>query len=214
MPSSGSSALTILAGGVLAGALVLGRLARRFDQARPFVRTTCIAGLWLMTRALIRTGDEATVWLDVFFAATRLSAWIAARLARGRWARASYPLLALLAATAVGWGTLAWTVHRLEWHFLYDWFAAGTVEDNVAIFAPAIVLRYLLPMLIMRMLLAEFLQPASPYPLRRITRYAGIKLLSLVFIALGMGMVHAGSEIYFEAVQEITVWAVLILALI
>ena len=212
--TQGNIGLTVLAGGMLVGALALHRLAKRFDQARPFVRTACIAGLWLTTRALIRTGDEATVWLDVFFAATRLSAWLAAHLGRGRWAMASYPLLGLLAATAVGWGTLAWTVHRLEWHFLYDGLAAGTVEDNVAIFAPAIILRYLLPMLIMRMLLAEFLQPAAPYPRRRITRYAGIKLLSLVFIALGMGMVHAGSDIYFEAVQETALWAVLMLAVL
>ena len=210
----GDRGLTVLAGAVLAGAGVLHRLAKRFDQLKPFVRTACLAGLWLMTRSLIRTGDEATIWLDVFFAAARLSGWFAGRLAGGRWAGASTPLLGLLATTAVGWGTLAWTVHRLEWHFLYDWLAAGFVENNVVLFAPAIVLRYLLPMFIMRMLLAEFLQPAAPYPRRRITRYAGIKLLSLVFIALGMGLVHAGSDIYFEAVQETTIWAVLALALL
>jgi len=211
---NGGEAMTILAGGVLAVALALSLWGRRVAGVKAFVRPVCVAGLWLAILALIRTGEAPPMqWITVFFAAIRLSAWLAQRFARGRWAQSSYPFLLLLGVLVAGWGTLAWTFHRLEWHFLYEWFAARAVEDKVAMFAPAIVLRYVLPMLVVRTLLAEFFEPAVAYPRRRITMYAGVKVLSLVFIALGLAFTHAGSDVYFEAVQESTIWLVMMLAL-
>lgn len=213
MPRGGET-MTCLAGGVLAVALALGLWGRRAGEVKALVRPVYVAGLWLAILALIRPGEALSMqWITVFFAAMRLSAWLVQRFARGRWARSSYPFLLLLGVLASGWGTLAWTFHRLEWGFLYEWFAAGTVEDKVAFFAPLIALRYVLPMLVVRTLLAEFLEPGTPYPRRRITMCAGVKVLSLVFIALGMGFTHAGSDVYFEAVQESTIWLVMLLAL-
>jgi len=210
----GGRAMTILAGAVLAVSLLLRLRGRRAADVKALVRPVYVAGLWLAIHALIRPGEAMAMhWLTMFFAAMRLSVWLVRRFARGRWAASSYPLLLLLGVLASGWGTLAWTFHRMEWHFLYEWFAARTVEDKVAMLAPLIVLRYVLPMLVMRTLAAEFLDPTVGYPRRRITMYAGIKVLSLVFIALGMAFTHAGSDVYFEAVQESTIWLVMMLAL-
>src|SRR5262249_48155018 len=119
-----------LAGYELAGAATLiGLLLRN--------RADLAASAWLCAalaahRDLLDAPEHAFYWLDCLLAALVLSA----RLVRdGLPARArpyAYALLALLALFACGWSEFSFTVHRLEWRFLYRTFHAPFVEHHVA----------------------------------------------------------------------------------
>jgi hypothetical protein len=93
-------------------------------------------------------------------------------------------------------------VHWLEWRFLYDWWDAAFVEEHVGYFLPVIVLRYAIPVVLTRVLLAEQLDGATVYPRRAVWLLSGAKVLSVFLFTCGIGWASVASDSYLEAAEE------------
>jgi hypothetical protein len=200
---------------VCTGALALACLAFRWRMTDRVAvgRTAALACLWLIGFYTIRVPLPAFFWADSLVAAIVLTGlYFRGPAAAGRWPSA-YLLLMLVGALATGWVTLAWTFHWLDWSFLYNWFGADFVERNVAMFLAPLVLRYIAPLIMIRIVLADALGKPWVYPRRSVTLLAGIKTLSVLLVACGIGLHRVSSDVYLEAVQESAIWLILCLAL-
>ena len=118
-------------------------------------RIALLAALLLLHHALVRTLQAAFYWQDCLLAALVLSARLARRLPETRIREAAHALLLVFALFATIWIAFGWTVHRLEWGFLYDWFSPPFVEHHVVFFLPAIIARYLIPLFVARICCAR-----------------------------------------------------------
>jgi hypothetical protein len=176
--------------------------------------TAVVTALVLLHHAWVRVPQSAYYWQDCLLAAVVLSARLSRDLpkpARGL----AYALILLFALFAAGWIDLAWTMHRLEWGFLYDGFSAAFVERHVALFLPLIVGRYLLPLLAARVLLArEFADAEVTYPFGLSRLLTGGKVITLLLWSYGIAYVSVTSDLYLESVQQTAIAAVLFAALL
>jgi hypothetical protein len=202
---------------LVSGALLVGgwAYARRLPEGscstagRHAVRVASIAGPLLLFHATTEMDDQTYLWLDCLLAALFASSRLVASAVSPSSRRIAYALLLLFAWIGTGWISFAWTVHRMEWHFLYDWFAPGFVERRVALFVPLILARYLLPLFIARSLLIESLGPPSPEARRLVWTLAGTKVLTLLLVTIGIGWANSDSDVYLEAAQETGIGTVL-----
>jgi hypothetical protein len=116
-----------------------------------------------------------------------------------------------MALVVAAWTTLALTLHRLEWRFLYDLVAPPVVERHVGLFLPLILGRYALPLILARRLLAEARgregDGASAYAV------AATKVVTLTLVATGYGLFDPTGELFTEAVQNVLTFTVPLLAL-
>ena len=168
-----------------------------------------IAGLLLAHHAFTRAEPEAYFWRDWLLAAVFLSGRLVRDVVPLERRRIGYAALLFLSLIATGWVTFAWTVHRLEWAFLYEWFRAPFVERHVGVFLPLIIGRYLLPLVVARRLLSSAFGPDEPYPGRAISGFAGLKIASLFLMTVGIGYTSQTTEIYLEGAEETAIAGVL-----
>ena len=171
---------------------------------------TCLSYLYYY---LIRVPNEAYQWADLLMAGVFLAALYLKRNHNRHRVQSGYAFLMIISMIAVGWITLAWTVHRLEFFFVFDWFSTGTVTKYVVLFLPFIILRYMIPLIMIRILLTEVFKRSSPFPHRAVLVVAGLKLCSLLLIFYGIGLNNT-SNVYYEGVQEAGIWIILILGLL
>jgi hypothetical protein len=141
------------------------------------------------------------MWADFMLAALVISARLStlAAPADGAHHEAIGSMLALVLA---GWVTVAWTLHLYEWKVLYSWFPAAFLEEQALLFIPFINGRYILPVLMARMLLREGFVRVGDYPRDTVWTALGVKVVSLTCIVTGIGFVMADSEVYLEALGE------------
>jgi len=172
------------------------------DMARPVGDVALIAGILLLFMALTQADPEIYLWLDCLLAALLLSGKFVGLVTKASTRSLGYGLLLLFAWFGTGWVSFGWTVHRLEWHFLYDWFPAPTVERYVWLFVPLILARCLLPLILARVLLAESLGRPELEVRRIAWTLAGAKVLTVVLFATGIGWADSRSDAYLEAAQE------------
>ena len=196
----------------LAAALVL--LVFWATTKRELRATAGITGLLLLHHYAVRVPASAYYWQDCWLAALVLSARLGRRLPSP--ARTySHAVLLLLAFVASGWVSFAWTLHRLEWRFLYDFWSAAFVEAHVAAFLPLLAGRFALPLLAARAVLRRELDDAADGSSQRALGLAwllaGSKVASLMFWSYGIAFVSVASDVYLEAVQETSLtWALLL----
>jgi hypothetical protein len=171
----------------------------------------------LLHHYTVRVPVNAYYWQDCLLGALVLSA----RLIRPLPAPArthAHALLLFFAFFASGWVNLAWTLHRLEWRVLYDFWSAAFVESHVAAFAPLLVGRFALPLVAARVLLTRELtvaaEPDSPRALDLAWLLAGSKVASLMFWSFGIAFVSVASDVYLEAVQETCLACALLVGLL
>ncbi len=195
-------------------ALLLAGAAAVVPSGLEVRRTLLLGSLYAAHLYLVRVPAQAYLWLDLLLAALCLSARHVRFDAALRPRPGAYLLLLASAVWACGWCALAWTFHWLEWDFLYDWLDAGFVEVNAGAFIVPIVVRYLVPLVMARVVLARELEGRLAYPQRAAALLAGLKTLSVLLIACGMGYSEADNDFYLEAVQEASIWAVLAAALV
>jgi hypothetical protein len=187
------------------------RLGRLSFSARPLETMAVVLGVLLLHHGSVRIPSSAYAWQDCLLAALVLSGRLARELPprlRGQ----AWALLLFFAFFAAGWVSFAWTVHQLEWGFLYDWLSAAFVERQVLWLLPLILGRYALPLVAARRLLARELADASSvYPHGLVRLLVGGKVLSLLLWAYGIAYVTVASDLYLEAVQEtgiaVVLWA-------
>jgi hypothetical protein len=79
---------------------------------------------------------------------------------------------------------------------------------------PLILARYLIPLLIARWLLARELGDLVPYPQRLVRSLLGAKVISLVFLAYGIGACSVASDVFLEVAQENGIVMLLVTALL
>jgi hypothetical protein len=196
-------------GGVANEAQLFGALALFASAAwlqrksSPLTHTACLTALLLLHHYAVRVPASAYHWQDCLLAALVLSA----RLARPLPAPArdhARAMLLLFAFFVSGWVNFAWTLHRLEWRFLYDFWSAAFVERHVSAFLPLLIGRFALPLLAARVLLARELDhPADgARALAWAWLFTGSKVASLMFWSYGIAFVSVASDVYLEAVQE------------
>lgn len=172
------------------------------EARRVLRRCAALAALFFAFGEFVRVDPVVHDHLDLLFCALVLTA---APLSALR--SPSLDLwLGTLGLIACGWCTVAWTVHRLEWGFLYEYFDPAFVESEAGWFLPFILLRYAIPVVILRILI-----PVRPGALLAV---AAAKLLALLAVATSLGSIDPGSDVYFEAVQEAGVLLVLMLGLL
>ncbi|MBW2522740.1 MAG: alkaline phosphatase family protein [Deltaproteobacteria bacterium] len=199
---------------VLAAAGFVAKRALSEASGREVRRVCWLWALYLAYYYTIQIPNDHTMWADCFLAALWLSSRLAARVGSGQ-ARAHHrAILMMFAIVVAGWVTVAWTLHLYEWKFLYQLWSPTFVEDHALWFVPLINGRYLIPVLMARLVVAEGFGPATPYPRRLVWTGAGVKAISLALVLTGIGYTMADSDVYLEAVQEAAALSVFLVGLL
>lgn len=196
---------------------VAGALVPRYldDGVAPDVQRVC----WLWAAYLgyyytIRIPHDHYMWVDCFLAALVLSAGIAKRCTRTGQLPNHEAVLSMLGLAVAGWVTVAWTLHLYEWKVFYAWFTAASMEEHALWLMPFINARYLLPVVMSRLVLRGELRHAQPYPRRHVWTALGVKVVSLAGILTGLGYAIADSGAYLEAIGEAATLIVLSVGLL
>jgi hypothetical protein len=170
-----------------------------------------LAALFAAYFYFIRVSVYTRQMAEALFAALVLSAMFVSRIPNRRNARHGQIFLLIMGVLVSGWATLAWTAHRLEWGFLYEWMRADLVEKHVGLLSPLLLGRFAIPVLIARMILRE--RVAEGVSGRAALRLVGVKVLGLAMLLAGIGYISALSNVYLEAVEEGAIFFLLLLGL-
>jgi hypothetical protein len=197
----------------LAALLGATALATR-TSARPLSAMLTNAALLVAYRATVVLDERTFLELEVLLAALRLTALATARLAPADEGRSSAVWLQAMALIVAAWGTLALTLHRLEWHVLYRLFPPAFVALHAGLFGPIIVARYALPLVIARRLLGETRALDGTGAWRAGWGALGLKLGTLVLIVAGYAVLDPTGEPYLMAVQNLLSLSPLVLAFV
>jgi len=211
----GSAPTPVLLAIAVAAAVVALVIERAPASLQPAAlrRAAAAVAMFLTLEAMFVSSAETRVWAACFVAALVLSARLVRRASATAAADWHHAFLLIAGVVAAGWITLAWSFHRLEWRFLFDLFESGFVDRNSAWFLPAVALRQALPLLGIRFLIRDELGPGH-YPWRAVWLLAGIKLVAMLMVAIGIGGHALATDLYLEAIQEIAIWLVTVAALI
>lgn len=203
-------------------AVVLGAasmMSARVEPTHPelggLTRALRLGALFVACAALIRVAPEVRATGLILLGVLALSVSFVTRVVPEKDLAKARLFLLMMGVLGAGWGTLAFTTHRLEWSFLYDWLSHSTVEHHVGLFTPLMLARYMAPVLIARILVEEAIrEPAERAALSSAAvRVLGAKLAGLAFVLAGIGYYSPLTNVYLEAVEEAAIFFVLALGL-
>jgi len=171
------------------------------------------AALLMLYRATVVLDERNLLQLELLLAALVLTSRAARALGRAedrRWFARWLESIALLVAA---WTTLALTLHRLEWRFLYDFLDPPVIEARVGWLLPLILARYALPLVVARRLLAGARADEVGSTWRASAGALAVRLAALVLMTAGSAILDPSSEPFRGAVQNVLTVSVLALAL-
>ena len=184
------------------------------EKERTYLKNVSIlAFLSLLYYYTIRIPGEYYLWADLLMAAVFFAGVFLKRYAKKSILTSAHSYLLFLSVLIGGWTTLAWTLHNLEWFFLYDWFPEAILEKYIVLFLPFLVFRFMIPVIMISFILGKLFRDRIPFSRKKVLFLGGLKLLSLVFIFYGIG-VNSSSNIFFEGVQEAAIFLILLFALL
>jgi hypothetical protein len=128
--------------------------------------------------------------------------------------RSDYLILALLGLMITGWAGMQWSGTHLEWHAIYEFASAPTVERYVGWFIPWIALKGLLPWIIILWLLRDRLGAFCPLPARSIMIFFCAKMLALLMLAIGLGGIDTYNRSYLETASVVGAMTMLYLGIV
>jgi hypothetical protein len=205
----------LLSGALFAASVVVAYATRRNgpDSATGAIAAMLgNAGLLLAYRSSVILNERTFLQMELLLAAIVLSARADRVLGRREDRRAFTSWLEAMALIVAAWGSLALTLSRLEWKVFYNFFPALFVEHHVGALLPGIVLRYSLPLVLARRLLAEASldvrstwQPAAGL--------MALKVSALVLGLIGSAILDPTSEPFLAAVQCLLTFSILGFAL-
>ncbi|MFT7624366.1 MAG: hypothetical protein ACI9WU_003553, partial [Myxococcota bacterium] len=176
-------------------------------------RVAMFAGLYGLYLYALRV-DDLRLHVDALLLGIGLSAYLL-RLHAGIRPDEQRPhriFLYVVSLFAAGWMGFEWTIHNLEWGFLYDVFDAGLVEEHVSFFVPFLLAKYALVVVLIRLLFVATL--ADDFRLHRRFLWAGAaRFASLVMFTVGVGAALPATDVYLEGVQQAAIVFVLLLGL-
>lgn len=127
--------------------------------------------------------------------------------------RADYLTLALFGLMITGWAAMRWSGTHLEWHAIYEFAAAATVEENVAWFVPWIALKGLIPWLIILWMLSR-LDDLYPRPSREMLMLFSAKIMTLLMLTVGLGDIDTHNRGYLETASVVGAFVMFYLGVI
>jgi hypothetical protein len=185
------------------------------EKSEGLARSLFLGALLVFTFYTIRLGHEVRTDLILVFGATRVSALLSARCSRStRDLQRAATLTLFLGLVGVGWMTLGWGLARVEWGFLYEFVSHDLVSRRIGHFLPLILLRYVFPVLVVRMLVTEVLVGKTTLPRRTIGLALGLKYVVLMATLLGAGASSGGSPQYVGVLAQIGVFLLLVVGLL
>ncbi len=128
--------------------------------------------------------------------------------------RDDYLVLALVGLVVAGWAAMRWSALHLEWHAVYEFARAATVEQNVIWFIPWIVFKGLLPWAIILWVLRDRLKAAGPLPAHALLAVCGAKIMLLLMLTAGLGGRDTVNRSYLESACVVGVMVMLYLGVI
>lgn len=172
---------------------------RRSPLAEYLGEVATLVSVWLLLLYMVRVDAHLMAAFDCFAAVAVASGWLASRVP----AAGSRPLLVTLALLASGWSVVAFSFHRLEWQFLYDWLPAPVVEEMVVWLSPLLLGRYALATWVLCRLLSRHGEGAVVKQWPATLGLAAI--VGVVCLGLGLAMVAAESRLYMDAWKHVAV---------
>ncbi len=126
--------------------------------------------------------------------------------------RSDRAFLLAVGIVAVGHAISRWSIKDLEWRAAYDWFSPDAVERYAVVVLIWVVAKGLAPWLVLSR--PATVPGAADSPEPPIRAAAGIKCAAMLLIVAGLGMAPDATAPYREAVQQMTVLAMLTLYLL
>lgn len=157
---------------------------------------------------LVRTDRDTHYWLSLCAAALSLCARMMQPL-RAELRRSGHALLLCIGLVISGWVDTCWSSGHLEWEFLASVLSAEFIRSHVVLFLPALLGRYVLPVLVIRAVLRRQLGPEDVGLGRVVLAAWGLKTITVVAQTIGVGLAHRGSGFFLEGLHHTAVLLVL-----
>jgi len=211
----------ILCGWLLFTTLVLFLFARHFRWANRLLgrnfygsRVFLFASMQLAMVYMYRTKPIYLVCLNIFLAAIMMIARVIKLFNEDELNRVGPVVLAIIGYLGSFWFTLHWGTGYLEWNFVYDFLTAPQAEKYIVLVTTTNILKYLIPVFLIRSLLSTQFPVQLPAIQHRAHFWIGLKLISLLGILYGFGATSYSSKVFDEGMQQAIITLVCLLGVL
>lgn len=195
-------------------ALLAGWVLAAWRGWREGARLLGLAALFVLYFSFVALTPRNFLETAAMIGALALCAQLAAWFPQPENGRADHLMLALLGLVIAGWAGMRWSGLHLEWHAVYEFARASTVEQNVAWFVPWIALKGLLPWVVILWVLRDRLGAAAPLPAHLLLVACSAKTMLLLMLTTGLGGRDTFNRSYLESACVVGVMVMLYLGVI
>jgi hypothetical protein len=194
--------------------MLLAGWAAAARAGHPEARLFGLGALFLLYFSLVALTPRNFVETSLMMGGVALCAQVVRWFPQTENVRADYLVLALFGLMVTGWAGMRWSALHLEWHAMYEWASAATVERYVGWFIPWIALKGLLPWAIVLVVLHDRLGALAALPARALMIVFCAKLLALLMLTIGLAGTDAFNLNYLETACVVAVLTMLYLGVV